>query len=204
MKKQLACLLACLFVGSANATLISSDWQSANDNLITMDTATGLNWLDLSQTYGMSLGTASSLLASTFSGFRFATHSEVIGFMSDAGLPTPAYPHNGYASFNNASDIAAQLAFTALLGETVGRGFGSDYFGSRGMVQDLDAITGSYLVGGVDLWVDNTCCTGGNSGAGVWLVRDSVNIPEPGSITLFGLGLAGLGFSRRLKQKLAA
>ncbi|MCW9057043.1 MAG: hypothetical protein OQK47_10530, partial [Gammaproteobacteria bacterium] len=37
---------------SANATIIEANWQSVGD--ITRDTVSGLNWLDLTETLGMS------------------------------------------------------------------------------------------------------------------------------------------------------
>lgn len=194
-------ILACSLVFSAtvNASLISTDWLNANDGLITTDTASGLDWLDLSETYGMRLADASALFGTTFAGFRFATHTEVLGFMGHAGLPTPASPFNNTVSNGNAAHIAAQQLMTSLVGETVGAGFGSTYFGSRGLVSELSALVGSYLINGTTLHVDNPCCNDGWAGAGVWLVRANryVAAPEPTTVALLGLSVAGLGFSRR-------
>ena len=141
-------ILACSLVFSAtvNASLISTDWLNANDGLITTDTASGLDWLDLSETYGMRLADASALFGTTFAGFRFATHTEVLGFMGHAGLPTPASPFNSTVSSGNAAHIAAQQLMTSLVGETVGAGFGYTYFGSRGLVSELSGLGGTYLI----------------------------------------------------------
>ena len=35
---------------SANAALLTLDWQTSDDGLITLDTSTGLEWLDITVT----------------------------------------------------------------------------------------------------------------------------------------------------------
>ena len=41
---------------------------------------------------------------------------------------------------------------------------------------------------------------GNNYHAGFVLIREAAAVAEPGTLTLMGLGLAGLGFSRRKRQ----
>lgn len=68
--------LSLFAAGSANAELVSSDWLSEGDNLVTLDTSTGIEWLDLTQTKGMS---ARQVLSdSRFEGWRLATFEELI------------------------------------------------------------------------------------------------------------------------------
>jgi hypothetical protein len=65
---------------SVNSALMSTDWQVAGDNLITHDTISGLNWLDLSETNNMSPDVVTVQLGTGgfFEGWRYATSAEVI------------------------------------------------------------------------------------------------------------------------------
>ena len=75
---------------NVNAVLVSMDWQLSGDDLITHDTVTGLNWLDLTETNGVSYNYVSTQLGSggKFEGFRYATVEEVIDLWAnfDIGL----------------------------------------------------------------------------------------------------------------------
>lgn len=65
------------FSMQVNASLIPTDWKNAGDALATLDTDTGLEWLDLSLTARDSLETLASRLSSDLAGWRMATQSEV-------------------------------------------------------------------------------------------------------------------------------
>ncbi len=73
---------------NTNAAIISADWQTAGDNLITVDTGTGLRWLDLTETNATPFSTISSQLeqGGLFEGFRYATVAEVINLWSKFGV----------------------------------------------------------------------------------------------------------------------
>jgi len=62
---------------SAHAELQVKDWKAAGDGLITFDTETGLEWLNLSQTLNNSINTITPLLQSEFAGFAVADKAQI-------------------------------------------------------------------------------------------------------------------------------
>lgn len=69
-------------------TLLSADLNAAGDGLLTRDTATSLEWLDLTATVGQS---RADVLAGSYvaHGFRYATKDEVIRLWEDGGAVGP-------------------------------------------------------------------------------------------------------------------
>lgn len=68
----------------ANAALVSTDWKTAGDGKATLDTQTGIEWLDLSVTDGLTIGQVKSLLPTTYAGWRLPTPEEVFTMLSNA------------------------------------------------------------------------------------------------------------------------
>jgi hypothetical protein len=60
----------------SHASFVTTDWNSDNDRKATLDVDTGLEWLDVSETFGKSYNTVVSELNTTYSGFRLPTVSE--------------------------------------------------------------------------------------------------------------------------------
>ncbi len=201
MRKSIVALGLVLASGASQAALVSVDWMAAGDGLLTRDTASNLEWLDLTQTYNQTVAAVlpQTALGGTFAGFRLGLVEEVHDLMVAAGLPVSTT--TGTIS-TSAIDLAAANGLTALLGETVGAHFGSAYVGSRGHLNDggSDRVVGFYTIGGSSLFNDYFSGSPTWPGAGVWLVRDANDVPEPASLALLGLGMAGLVASRR-KQR---
>lgn len=212
-----------LATGAANASLLSVDWLRSGDGLVTRDTATKLDWLDLTETYNQTVAQVLPLTGpgQRYQGFRPVGAGEVNTLMNNASLPItgaqtivsdkPAY-------------LAGADALTALLGETLQREFGDGYYGSRGHLLDegVGRVIGYYVTTlpfyfeppyteagrftppGLysDNFLDSACtiengCT--TTGSGVWLVRSTPlhTVPEPAALGLLGIGLAALVGARR-------
>lgn len=99
-------VLAVLWIGMAGAvtgqTLISADDPRFGPNSLTVDTRTGLTWLDLpySVNYSYDEAEAATQNGGVFQGFRHATVEEVLSLYNSAGLEeglvaqtAPNYPN---------------------------------------------------------------------------------------------------------------
>lgn len=73
----IATLAAGLISTQASAAFVPTDWKSSGDGLATLDTETGLEWLDLTQTGGKSINEVKALLGTTYEGWRMPTYEEI-------------------------------------------------------------------------------------------------------------------------------
>ncbi len=83
-------LFVCMSVLSpAQAELVNADWRVPGDKLLMRDTETGLEWLNVEQTYRRSRAEVSQLLGidQEFWGFRFARLNEYRTLLQNAGIP---------------------------------------------------------------------------------------------------------------------
>jgi len=213
MMRALAALLLVFFATfapPAAATLISVDGGN-----VTRDTSSGLDWLDLTLTAGLSYN---EILAGAGgwldAGWRYATGSELCSMVRSEGFTfldqfnscpgIPGYINAGIGARNQEWPEGYFFGVTEpVFGQIIGQfddetinaadavGLGAfgprvvTSFGTRGMV----TILGDYF--------------DSNTGApdrGSFLVRP---VPEPATGTLLGLALFGLAADRKRRQRRA-
>jgi len=209
----------------ASANLVSRDLLARDDGLLTLDTATGLEWLDVSLTKGLSvnevLGGAGGWLGA---GFHYADFGDLSALFTDGGLKPLSddapFGSIGYLYALN-GEGSAGFNMAAVLGPT-------DVFLDTGRL-----ITGGYVAPTpCDTWHSSICdstdprYTGSYTYSvrlqasrdsshivvsdgpvplyqeawGNWLVREAAQpVPEPGTTALMALGLAAIGLTRRKK-----
>jgi len=203
MKRFLLALILGAASSSASAELLSMDWQTTGDNLLTQDTMSGLQWLDLTETYGSPVGTVSAELGTggQFEGFRFATDAEVENFWLNFGIDLSAGAPTSAASLD--SNVETAVGF---LGNTWNTYAWWDYpFGASGITATPNG-TGHYAMGAYQTdWGTTTYETFGTITVtdglsniqpyGSYLVLASP-VPVPAAVWLFASALGLLGWMR--------
>jgi hypothetical protein len=202
MQKQLMALALGLsmvgFNGGAQASLISLD-SSFGADTITYDTATGLEWLDLTVSTNQSYNDVIGLLGGTYVGFRYASTSEVEGLFDDVGIV------GNFGNIIDASALAAeallsQWGMTSVNSPTFMQSFfftgdvGSSSGTRKTGLLEVDHNRGSWQALGDSYDLIESAS---NDSYGSALVRVHQTVPEPGVLALVGLGLAGLAMTRR-------
>jgi MYXO-CTERM domain-containing protein len=116
---------------AAHADLVATDWKTLGDNSATLDTDTGLEWLDLSTTKGLSYSDVMD--DSNFDGWRPPTFDEVItlffnAFSNDFSLQATIQDGDYYTQ--NRANTSSNYKFISLFGTTLGSG-NSGYYTSQ-------------------------------------------------------------------------
>lgn len=90
--KKFALTSLIFFSLQSQAALIATDWKAAGDSLATLDTVSGLEWLDLTVTDGYSISKALSEMVAgkPLEGWRLPTHKEVVAMLARQ-LPAQNY-----------------------------------------------------------------------------------------------------------------
>ena len=185
------CAATCVLLGAGSA------WAALVDNgSTTVDTDTNLEWLDLTETLGLSYADALASSFVTVDGYRSATSLEVAELFTNAGMSEQDNLARE-VDFAAASDLLNLLGCTlapsvcATTANPIGTGYAEWTPGTgRRALYRTDSING----GRGAATVESSFLTTANPEIGTYLVRI---VPEPSTGLLLLGGLAALSRTRR-------
>ena len=110
----LAFILLSLFTAASRASLLEVDYLAAGDKLLTRDTISDLEWLDLTQTTDISYTEMLGLLApgGRYEGFRYATVNDIDRLQLNAGLRPGLFRSTSRVETNIAIELLDKLGVT--------------------------------------------------------------------------------------------
>ncbi len=170
MIKQSLALIGLSFSLSVNASIISLD-SSFGENTITRDTATGLDWLDVTETRGLSFYHVTDQMGAgqTYEGFRYATMAEFDQLVTNFGYV--ARKQNCTAGQFCDRDLAESTLVEQMiltLGDTV-----RDYYDSINFRFSVDPAGAGGTVG---MLADPFLGYPNNTGAQIALIMDNQRV----------------------------
>ena len=217
-KHALMSAVVSLFLSTqtASAALLEADWLVPGDSKLTVDTNSGLEWLDLTETAGLSMN---EILAGTGGfasmGFRYATTTEVSGLFAAAGIVDTS----GNSVAENAGPVIDLLLLLGTTFEFVSSG-GNNIFSSGYHLPDSPSLSEATIASAFQLQSSGVPALNTENGLGSavigvsrsadrdfsewfdgsYLVRETAVVPVPAAIWLFGSGVLGLiGIAKRKK-----
>ncbi len=193
--------------------------------LQTYDTASGLEWLDLSQTRGLSFDEVCAQLGAggQYAGYRYATTLEAQALLGEFGLPIVAYTIYGSNTWSpnlsnfdallglNVGGLGPAYGFEAETGDTIGGAYHPLFYGvGNAMNTGLNADPTDAIAVGDRLVSQAAEVTVGYSGAYAerslshFLVRAGepvVAVPEPETWALMLAGLFAVSVTSGRRAK---
>jgi hypothetical protein len=215
LKKTLLLGTIALASMASQAELMETDWKNIGDGNATLDTETGLEWLDLTETTPMYYDLVVEQLDTTFSGWRLPTETEIKELY--------AHAFSNYDPQSSATSIAATTTdkenWDSLFSDDIVKGM-AIYLSDNGTLRQTGMWSGTLYT---TLYGSTVSGGYGHSQYGTFLVSDGgttlsslanpslnannpnaptggTSVPLPATGLLLGLALTGFGVSRKKRK----
>lgn len=193
-----------LLAAAAAALLDTNESRAAliDQGMMTLDDATGLQWLDVTETVNLSaddiVGGAGGFAAD---GWVHATTAQVETLLLNAGMVGPFDGTQSPGSFAGANLIISLLGSTGAFGNSISiQAFSATTGTFAGSLATPVVITSFGTVGGADVPGPSVPSVVAAQTIGNYLVRGAITAPEPPAVLLMVIGLVGMACARRRRR----